>query len=188
MRRTHIAEELYENIVPRFDSVWAGHIVRVRQTAQLILLADDMGNGDTSCYGARDIKTPNIDSLAASGIRFTSYYAPAPICSPSRAALITGRYPTRAGMSTTKNIASAMGEPGLPAREITIGELAKTRGYATAVSNGTWVHPRVSAQFAATCSGPPCQLRGLLSHMYYASELWHRPYRNRGGVFEDSIT
>ena len=63
----------------------------------IILLADDMGNGDTSCYGAKDIKTPNIDSLAASGIRFTSYYAPAPICSPSRAGLITGRYPTAGG-------------------------------------------------------------------------------------------
>ena len=65
----------------------------------IILLADDMGNGDPGCYGARDIKTPNIDSLAASGIRFTSYYAAAPICSPSRAGMITGRYPMRAGMS-----------------------------------------------------------------------------------------
>ena len=61
----------------------------------IILLADDMGNGDPGCYGAKDIKTPNIDSLAASGIRFTSYYAPAPICSPSRAGMITGRYPMR---------------------------------------------------------------------------------------------
>jgi arylsulfatase A-like enzyme len=103
----------------------------------IIFLADDMGNGDTSCYGAKDIKTPNIDSLAASGIRFTSYYAPAPICSPSRAGMITGRYPTRAGMSTSKNIGSAMGEPGVPTREITIAELAKTKGYATAVF-GKW--------------------------------------------------
>ncbi|MBI4579238.1 MAG: sulfatase-like hydrolase/transferase, partial [Planctomycetes bacterium] len=103
----------------------------------VIFYTDDMGSGDVACYGAKDIKTPNIDALAASGIKFSDYYAPAPICSPSRAAMLTGRYPTRCGMSSRKNIASTLDAPGLPGREITIAELARTKGYATAAF-GKW--------------------------------------------------
>jgi arylsulfatase A len=158
----------------------------------VILLADDMGNGDTSCYGAKDINTPNIDSLAASGIRFTSYYAPAPICSPSRAGLMTGRYPLRAGMSTSKNIASAMGEPGLPSREITIGELAKTKGYATAVFGkwhlGSIPECQPNSQGFDAFLGHHASCVDCFSHMYYASEPWyHDLYHNRVEVFEDGV-
>jgi arylsulfatase A len=158
----------------------------------VIFLADDMGNGDTSCYGAKDIRTPNIDSLAASGIRFTSYYAPAPICSPSRAGMITGRYPLRAGMSTSKNIASAMGEPGLPTREITIGELAKTRGYATAVFGkwhlGSIPECQPNSQGFEAFLGHHASCIDCFSHMYYASEPWyHDLYHNRTEVFEDGV-
>jgi arylsulfatase A len=156
----------------------------------IVLLADDMGNGDTSCYGAKDIRTPNIDSLAASGIRFTSYYAPAPICSPSRAGMITGRYPLRAGMSTSKNIASAMNEPGLATREITIAELAKTRGYATAVFGkwhlGSTPECQPNSQGFDLFLGHHASCVDCFSHMYYASEPWyHDLYRNRDEIFED---
>ena len=156
----------------------------------IILLADDMGNGDTGCYGAKDIKTPNIDSLAASGIRFSSYYAPAPICSPSRAGMITGRYPMRAGMSTSKNIGSAMGEPGLPTREITIAELAKTRGYATAIFGkwhlGSIPECQPNSQGFDVFLGHHASCVDCFSHMYYASEPWyHDLYHNRDEVFED---
>ncbi len=158
----------------------------------VILLADDMGNGDVGCYGARDIQTPNLDALAASGIRFTSYYAPAPICSPSRAGLITGRYPLRAGMSTTRNIASAMDEPGLPPRELTIAELAKTKGYATAVFGkwhlGSTRECQPNSQGFDAFLGHHASCVDSFSHMYYASEPWyHDLYRNRDEVFEDGV-
>jgi arylsulfatase A len=158
----------------------------------IVLLADDMGNGDTSCYGAKDLKTPNIDALATSGIRFTSYYAPAPICSPSRAGMITGRYPLRAGMSTSKNIASAMNEPGVPTREITLAELAKSRGYATAVFGkwhlGSIPECQPNSQGFDLFLGHHASCVDCFSHMYYASEPWyHDLYRNRIEIFEDGV-
>ena len=97
----------------------------------LIILTDDQGIGDASCYGATDLATPNIDGLAAKGVRFTQFYAAAPVCSPSRAALLTGRYPQR--VNVVSNAPShAGGKGGLPAAEITIAELFKTAGYRTA--------------------------------------------------------
>ncbi len=158
----------------------------------IIFLADDMGNGDVGCYGARDIKTPNIDALAASGIRFTSYYAPAPICSPSRAGLLTGRYPLRAGMSTTRNIGSAMNEPGLATREITIAELARTKGYATAVFGkwhlGSTPECQPNSQGFDVFLGHHASCVDCFSHMYYASEPWyHDLYHNRDEIFEDGV-
>src|SRR5262245_2858581 len=64
----------------------------------LLILADDLGYGDLSCYGAADLKTPNIDALVASGVRFDRFYANSPVCSPTRAALLTGRYPDLVGV------------------------------------------------------------------------------------------
>ncbi|GMU20453.1 MAG: sulfatase [Phycisphaerae bacterium] len=103
----------------------------------LILYADDLGHGDLSCYGAKDIRTPAIDSLARSGIRFTNYYCAAPLCAPSRAAMLTGRTPARAGMALDKNIPPEPGSPGMPGEQITLAELVKPAGYATALI-GKW--------------------------------------------------
>lgn len=64
----------------------------------LVLLADDLGYADLSCYGSRSTQTPHLDQLAQEGMRFTDFYAPAPNCSPSRAGLLTGRSPSRTGM------------------------------------------------------------------------------------------
>ena len=64
----------------------------------IIIFTDDQGTVDAGCYGTEDIRTPSIDALAARGVRFTQFYAAAPVCSPSRAGLMTGRYPLRAGM------------------------------------------------------------------------------------------
>jgi len=64
----------------------------------IIILADDLGYGDMGIQGSTAIKTPNIDTLATEGVRFTSFYASAPVCSPSRAGLLTGRYPLRSGI------------------------------------------------------------------------------------------
>src|SRR5258708_27311033 len=69
-----------------------------RKPNLVIFLADDLGCHDIGAWGATDLKTPHIDALAASGARFTNWYAAAPVCAPSRAALLTGRYPIRAGV------------------------------------------------------------------------------------------
>ena len=64
----------------------------------IFILADHLGYGDLSCYGAKDLQTPNIDTLAEKGIRFTRAYANSTICSPSRAAILTGNYPDYVGV------------------------------------------------------------------------------------------
>jgi arylsulfatase A len=64
----------------------------------IVILCDDLGYGDLACYGHPHIKTPNLDQMAADGIRFTDFYSAAPVCSPSRVGLMTGRSPNRAGV------------------------------------------------------------------------------------------
>ena len=98
----------------------------------IVILADDLGYGDLGSYGGKRIRTPNLDRLAAEGMRFTSFYAQ-PVCGPSRAALMTGSYPLR--VAKRKNVVEH--HPRLHAQEITIAEILKTRGYATAAF-GKW--------------------------------------------------
>ena len=95
----------------------------------IIIYTDDQGSVDANCYGASDLETPNIDRLAATGVRFTQMLAPSAICSSSRAGLMTGRFPARAGVPS--NVSSEKGHAGMPAEELTIAELLKTNGYAT---------------------------------------------------------
>lgn len=64
----------------------------------IVIYTDDQGYADLNIYGSKDLQTPNMDALARSGVRFMNFYAAAPICSPSRASLLTGRYPQRAGL------------------------------------------------------------------------------------------
>src|ERR671922_231521 len=72
---------------------------RDRPPNVVIILADDLGYGDLGCYGHPTIRTPNLDRMAAEGMRFTDFYASAPVCTPSRAALLTGRLAVRSGMA-----------------------------------------------------------------------------------------
>lgn len=95
----------------------------------VIIFIDDQGYYDLGCYGATEVKTPRIDQLAEEGIRFTDYYAAAPICSPSRAGLLTGAYPRRIGMETW--VQRADSNRGIHPDEVTIAELFKANGYAT---------------------------------------------------------
>jgi arylsulfatase A-like enzyme len=104
----------------------------------VIIFADDLGYGDLACYGHPSIRTPNLDRMAAEGLRFTQFYAAASVCTPSRAGLLTGRYPIRSGMcSDRRRVLFPNSEGGLPAGEITIAELLKSRGYATCAV-GKW--------------------------------------------------
>ena len=97
----------------------------------IFILADDLGSVDLGCYGAADLHTPHLDSLAGRGVRFTQFYSAAPVCSPSRAGALTGRWPVRAGVPG--NCASQKGAKGaLPPEEVTLAEMFKQAGYATA--------------------------------------------------------
>src|SRR6188508_2375464 len=99
----------------------------------IIILADDLGYGDLGCYGHPTIKTPNLNRMAAEGMRFTQFYSAAEVCTPSRAGLLTGRYPIRSGMCHDKSRVLRRESTGhLPESEITIAESLKPRGYATA--------------------------------------------------------
>lgn len=101
----------------------------------VLLFADDLGFGDLGCYGHPSSLTPNLDRLAAEGLRFTDFYSTCPVCSPSRASLLTGRYQTRSGIYPGVLYPGSIG--GLPLNETTIAEVLKPLGYATAAI-GKW--------------------------------------------------
>ncbi len=98
----------------------------------VILFADDLGYGDLGCYGSPVIRTPHLDRMAAEGLRFTDFYSASEVCTPSRAALLTGRYPIRSGMCGNRRVLFPNSKGGLPAAEITVAEALKEQGYATA--------------------------------------------------------
>jgi arylsulfatase A len=110
----------------------------------IFIYADDMGYGDIGCYGAKAIKTPNLDRMAAEGLRLTSFYSVSPICTPSRAALMTGRYAARMGIDQMRlaNVLFPTDKTGLPQSETTVARALKERGYATACI-GKWHLGRV---------------------------------------------
>jgi arylsulfatase A-like enzyme len=104
----------------------------------VIILADDLGWGDLGCYGHPSIRTPNLDRLAAQGMRFTDFYSAGEVCTPSRAALMTGRYPIRSGMCDDRyRVLRRVSAGGLPTSEITIAQAVKQQGYSTACI-GKW--------------------------------------------------
>src|ERR1700736_5750957 len=100
----------------------------------ILILADDLGYGDVGCYGAKGFKTPNLDKMAAEGIRFTSFYTGCPVCSGSRVALLTGRHYQRVGVPA---VMFPGNKGGINAREITIAQLLKKLGYTTIII-GKW--------------------------------------------------
>lgn len=100
----------------------------------VFILADDLGYADVGCYGAKHIRTPNIDRIASEGVRFTNFYVAQPVCTASRAALLSGCYSNRVGMSGALNHTSST---GIHPREKLISTLLKEQGYATA-AYGKW--------------------------------------------------
>jgi arylsulfatase A len=102
----------------------------------ILILADDLGYGDLGCYGNTDIRTPNLDALAKRGMRFTDFHSNGAMCSPTRAALLTGRYQQRCGI---ENVLSSKRdtERGLPLAETTFAEVLRDAGYATGIF-GKW--------------------------------------------------
>jgi len=104
----------------------------------IIIFADDMGYGDMGAFGHPTIKTPNLDKMAYESQRWTNFYVAAPVCTPSRAGLLTGRLPIRSGMcSENRRVLFPDSKGGLPEKEITIASALKQKGYATACI-GKW--------------------------------------------------
>jgi arylsulfatase A len=101
----------------------------------IIIFTDDQGYNDLGCFGSKKIKTPHLDRMAEEGRRFTSFYVPCSVCSPSRAALLTGCYPKRVGMH--KHVLFPSSKHGLNPEELTIADHLKSAGYATACV-GKW--------------------------------------------------
>jgi arylsulfatase B len=109
----------------------------------IVILADDLGYADLGCQGCKDIPTPQIDSLAKNGVRFTDGYVSSPYCSPSRAGILTGRYPQRFGHEF--NTPGRRTDVGLPLTETTLADRLKAIGYATGIV-GKW-HLGAGTQF-----------------------------------------
>ena len=104
----------------------------------IVVFADDLGYGDLGCYGHPTIRTPNLDRMAAEGQRWTDFYVGASVCTPSRAALLTGRLPIRSGMcDDARRVLFPDSTGGLPRGEITIAEALKGQGY-TSACIGKW--------------------------------------------------
>jgi arylsulfatase A-like enzyme len=118
----------------------------------VIIFCDDLGYGDVGAFGHPTIQTPELDRMAAEGQKWTSFYVGASVCTPSRAALMTGRLPIRSGMcSDVRRVLFPDSSGGLPSEEITIAEALKERGYATACV-GKW-HLGHLPQFLPTENG-----------------------------------
>lgn len=118
----------------------------------IILFADDLGYGDLSTFGHPTIRTPNLDRMASEGQKWTNFYVGASVCTPSRAALLTGRLPIRSGMMSSANrVLFPDSRNGIPASEVTLAEQMKQAGYATACI-GKW-HLGHREQYLPTNNG-----------------------------------
>ena len=101
----------------------------------IVFMTDDQGYGDLSCMGATDFKTPSLDKLASEGIRFTDWYTNCPVCSPARAALLTGRYPGNTGIRGI--LPGHRKAAGLPESTPTLAKILQSQGYSTSMV-GKW--------------------------------------------------
>jgi arylsulfatase A-like enzyme len=153
-----------------------------RRPNVIVFLADDLGCHDLACWGAKDLKTPNIDALAASGARFTNWYAAAPVCAPSRAGLLTGRHPVRVGVPGNG--------PPLKPFEKTIATLVKPAGYATGLfgkwhlGSDTTTDPNAHGfdRYYGFHSG--C-IDYFSPRYYWGNVNYHDLWRDRTEIFED---
>ncbi|HEY6230905.1 MAG TPA: sulfatase-like hydrolase/transferase [Pyrinomonadaceae bacterium] len=154
----------------------------------LFILADDLGYGDLSCFGRPDYQTPNLDRLAAQGVRFINAYSASPVCTPTRCAFITGRYParTRVGLEEPLTERGDLGDKaktlGLPPDHPTIASLLKQKGYQTALI-GKW-HLGYLPNFGPLQSGFD-KFFGIMSGA--ADFFTHKDMRGDLDLYEDKV-
>ena len=139
----------------------------------ILIYADDLGFGDLSCYGSR-INTPNLDRMSQQGARFQHFYSASAVCSPSRAALLTGRYPARSGIT---GILGPGDRAGLPDSETTMAQMLKNAGYRT-MCVGKW-HLGSQPQYMPTNRGFD-EYYGIP----YSNDMWPRPLMQNLDVVE----
>src|SRR5262245_11973746 len=167
-------------------------VAQPRRPNVIFVLVDDMGYADAGCLGSTDLRTPNIDRLAREGVRFTDFYANAPVCTPTRAAFLTGRYQQRVGLEWALGYTAEqhrrVGQewqrepdthaPGLPATEVTIAQLLRTAGYRTAAF-GKW-HLGFRPEFNPTRHGFDDYFGVLTGHAdYYTYRYFDGTYTLR---------
>lgn len=126
----------------------------------VLILADDLGYADLTCYGSKVNRTPSLDRLAAGGMRFTDFHSNGPMCTPTRAAILTGLYQNRFGSRFEAALSGQRRDPGLPLSAVTIAEVLSAAGYATGCF-GKW-HLGYEAPWLPTRQGFD-EFRGLLS-------------------------
>jgi arylsulfatase A len=147
-------------------------------TNVVMIYADDLGYGDLGCYGSK-IPTPNIDRMAAEGVRFTQYYSASNICSPSRAALLTGRYSTRTGVPYV--LSTPSDASGMSLLETTVAQTLKAAGYST-MAVGKW-HVGWAPQYLPTHRGFD-QFFGIP----YSSDMWPLPLMQNDQVIQSDVS
>lgn len=160
-------------------------VAQTRPPNIVVIVADDMGYADTGPYGSKDIPTPHIDALAAGGIRFTDAYVSGPYCSPTRAGLLTGRYPQRFGHEYNIGIAAVHRDAGLPLEEVTMADRLRSAGYRTALI-GKW-HLGAAPRFFPTRRGFD-EFFGFLggTHAYVAPTPERNPLFDGTSIVRDS--
>jgi arylsulfatase A-like enzyme len=162
--------------------------VQTKRPNILFILADDLGYGDLSCYGRPDYQTPHLDRLATQGVRFVNAYSASSVCTPTRCALITGRYParTRIGLEEPLTEKGGLGDRaktlGLPAEYPTIASLLKQSGYHTALI-GKW-HLGYLPTFGPVQSGFD-EFFGIMSGA--ADFFTHKDMRGDGDLYEGKV-
>jgi arylsulfatase A-like enzyme len=169
--------------------------VQPRKPNFIVIYTDDQGIGDMGCYGARDVKTPHMDRLAARGVRFTDWYSNSPVCSPSRCALMTGQYPWRHGIMNFLPAKATQDVPGMKASAVTLpGELRKLGYHTAAVGKwhlGSSPESRPLKQGFDEHFGFYSGWNDYYSHRYYnmsrtaPEHIFHDLWRNGEEVFED---
>jgi arylsulfatase A-like enzyme len=167
---------------------------RGRRPNFVVIVTDDHGIGDVGCYGHPEVRTPNLDRLAGSGVRFNQWYSNAPVCSASRAAILTGKYPMRTGVQGALRSEPSFDVPGLRAGETTLPGLLKREGYRTAAVGkwhlGSAATSRPMAQGFDEFFGWYSGWLDSYSHRYYQlgsppGKIFHDLWRNETEVFEE---
>ncbi len=171
---------LGSTLLPRIGQT-AGGVVQVLEKERpniIFILCDDLGYGDVGCFGQKKIRTPNVDRLAAEGMRFTQHYAGNAVCAPSRCVLLTGKHPGHAFIRDNRE-AKPEGQFPLPADTVTVAKLLKQRGYATGAF-GKWGLGGPGSSGAPDRQGFDrfygynCQ---RVAHNYYPDHLWDNDRR-----------